>query len=277
MHIWLITVNYGDPAPTASLLESLQACQKNTLTIKMGIADNASQSTNYNKLNKLKTGSDIEIELFPFAINQFYWPAANQVINKMLTIHGSYPDWIMVCNNDITFQDSNFFKNLEKIDLRKYPILGPKIIGENTRLPLNPFMIKPMSEIKKLYWKIFYASFSISRLLLVIKKLRDRLFYFNNQYDNPGPSPVYAVHGSAILFSKYFFEQGGWLDDNFSLYGEELTVAEIAKQVDCPVSFNPELKLIHQEHTSTQNMDQRFIFNKARESHRYVMSKYINK
>ena len=277
MHIWLITVNYGDPAPTASLLESLQACQKNTLTIKMGIADNASQSTNYNKLNKLKTGSDIEIELFPFAINQFYWPAANQVINKMLAIHGSYPDWIMVCNNDITFQDSNFFKNLEKIDLRKYPILGPEIIGENTRLPLNPFMIKPMSEIKKLYWKIFYASFSFSRLLLVIKKIRDRLFYYYNHSRDLGPLPVYAVHGAAILFSKYFFEQGGWLDDNFSLYGEELTVAEIAKQVDCPVTFNPELKLIHQEHTSTQNMDQRFIFNKARKSHYYVVSKYIDK
>ena len=277
MHIWLITVNYGDPAPTASLLESLQACQKNTLTIKMGIADNASQSTNYNKLNKLKTGSDIEIELFPFAINQFYWPAANQVINKMLTIHGSYPDWIMVCNNDITFQDSNFFKNLEKIDLRKYPILGPEIIGEKTRLPLNPFMLEPMSSIKKFYWKIFYVSFSFSRLLLVIKKIRDRLLYNNNQSKNLGPLPVYAVHGAGILFSKYFFEQGGWLDDNFSLYGEELTVAEIAKQVDCPVTFNPELKLIHQEHTSTQNMDQRFIFKKARESHRYVMSKYIDK
>jgi len=277
MHIWLITVNYGDPAPTASLLESLQACQKNTLTIKMGIADNASQSTNYNKLNKLKTGSDIEIELFPFAINQFYWPAANQVINKMLTIHGSYPDWIMVCNNDITFQDSNFFKNLEKIDLRKYPILGPEIIGEKTRLPLNPFMLEPMSSIKKFYWKIFYVSFSFSRLLLVIKNIRDRLLYNNNQSKNLGPVPVYAVHGAGILFSKYFFEQGGWLDDNFSLYGEELTVAEIAKQVDCPVTFNPELKLIHQEHTSTKKMDQRSIFNKARESHRYVMSKYIDK
>ena len=84
MHVWLITVNYGDPAPTASLLESLQACQKNTLTIQMGIADNASQSSNYNKLNKLKTDSDIEIELFPFSINFFYWPAANQVINKII-------------------------------------------------------------------------------------------------------------------------------------------------------------------------------------------------
>ena len=276
MHVWLITVNYGDPAPTANLLESLRACQKNTLTIQMGIADNASQDANYNKLNKLIIASDVEIELFPFSINQFYWPAANRVINKMLAIHGSYPDWIMVCNNDIKFQDSNFFKNLEKIDLRKYPILGPEIIAENTRLPLNPFMVEPMSTIKKLYWKIFYVSFSFSRLLLVVKKIRDRLFY-NNQPKNIGLLPVYAVHGAAILFSKYFFEQGGCLDDNFSLYGEELTVAEIAKQVDCPVTFNPELKLIHQEHTSTQNMDQRFIFKKARKSHYYVMSKYIDK
>ena len=277
MRVWLITVNYGDPRPTASLLKSLQACQKNTLDIQIGIADNVSQDANYNKLNKLKTASDIEIELFPFSINQFYWPAANQVINKMLAIHGSYPDWIMVCNNDITFQDSNFFKNLEKIDLRKYPILGPEIIGEKTGLPLNPFMLEPMSSIKKFYWKIFYVSFSFSRLLLVIKKIRDRLLYNNNQSKNLGPLPVYAVHGAGILFSKYFFEQGGWLDDNFSLYGEELTVAEIAKQVDCPVTFNPELKLIHQEHTSTQKMDKRSIFNKARKSHRYVMSKYIDK
>ena len=103
------------------------------------------------------------------------------------------------------------------------------------------------------------------------------MLYNNNQSKNLGPVPVYAVHGAGILFSKYFFEQGGWLDDNFSLYGEELTVAEIAKQVGCPVTFNPELKLIHQEHTSTQKMDQRSIFNKARESHRYVISQYMDK
>ena len=72
MRVWLITVNYGDPAPTASLLASLQACQKNTFTIQMAIADNASQDANYSKLNKLKTTSDIEVELFPFSINQFY-------------------------------------------------------------------------------------------------------------------------------------------------------------------------------------------------------------
>jgi len=239
MHIWLITVNYGDPAPTASLLESLQACQKNTLTIKMGIADNASQSTNYNKLNKLKTGSDIEIELFPFAINQFYWPAANQVINKMLTIHGSYPDWIMVCNNDITFQDSNFFKNLEKIDLRKYPILGPEIIGEKTRLPLNPFMLEPMSSIKKFYWKIFYVSFSFSRLLLVIKNIRDRLLYNNNQSKNLGPVPVYAVHGAGILFSKYFFEQGGWLDDIFLFMGKNSPLLRLPSRLIAQLLSTP--------------------------------------
>ncbi len=79
------------------------------------------------------------------------------------------------------------------------------------------------------------------------------------------------------FFPNIFFDKGGWLDDNFSLYGEELTVAEIAKQVGCPVTFNPELKLIHQEHTSTQKMDQRSLFNKARESHRYVISQYMDK
>ena len=70
MRVWLITVNYGDPTPTTNLLASLQACQRSSLRIQMGIADNASQDANYNKLNKLIIASDVEIELFPFSINQ---------------------------------------------------------------------------------------------------------------------------------------------------------------------------------------------------------------
>jgi len=276
MKFWLITVNYGDPTPTVNLINSIKNCIVKQ-EIKVAIADNSSTEGSIKKLNSLKTSINLDIALFPFNKNRFYWSAAKRVIQKMVATHGGPPDWIMVCNNDITFQDSNFFKKLEEINLRKCPILGPEIIGQNSRLPLNPFMVEPMSAIKKLYWNIFFISFSFSRLLLIIRKIRDFLFYSNNKSKITSPLPVYAVHGAAILFSKHFFEQGGWLDDNFSLYGEELTVAEIAKQVNCPVTFNPELKLIHQEHTSTQNMDQRFIFNQARVSHNYVISQYIDK
>ena len=65
-------------------------------------------------------------------------------------------------------------------------------------------------------------------------------------------SPVYAVHGSAIIFSKHFFKAGGKIDKNFKLYCEELSNAEIASKIGCKIFYDPDLKIIHSEHNSTK-------------------------
>ena len=278
MNIKIITVNFGDTNPTKSLVESISLCSL-PKKISISIADNSSTIKSLKKLKKLKSKTKINIEIFSNEKNFYYWPAAKKIISSLCdSKKDTFPNWILICNNDVLFKDKKFFKKLEKIDLVKYPIIGPEIInGKGHRL--NPFMNKPLNFFSRLYWRVYFFSYPSSILISKIKELI-KLLLFNNKVSNIDSTKayeVYSVHGSAILFSSYFFKSGGWLDDNFDLYGEELTVAEIAKKLSIPINYLPNLILNHDEHTSTKNSNQRILFNKARDSYRYINSTYFIK
>jgi len=273
MNLWLITVNYGNIEMTKGLINSLMCCH-NINSIRVGIADNASSDKSIAELEKIMDNAIIDIEIFSFKQNHFYWPAAKKVIFNLKEKWKNYPDWIMICNNDITFVDNEFFKKLQKLDKKNFPIIGPNIKNDSG-LALNPFMVNSMRKFDHLYWSLYFLSYPTSRTIRIIKN------WFQKISSSPGESrlktnsPVYAVHGSAILFSSYFFEKGGWLDDNFEMYGEELTVAEIAKKIALPITYCPDLHLLHHEHTITKKINKKFIFNKSKDAHRYVKSNYL--
>ena len=276
MNIKIITVNFGNSAPTELLIESISSCKK-LHNISISIIDNCSSKESLQELNNLRTNSELNIDIFTNKKNLFYWPAAKKMIESLNNLKKSIPDWILICNNDITFMDKDFFKKLEKINLTKYPIIGPKIVNNNGK-NLNPFMIKPFNFISKLYWRLYFISYPISILMLKFKKYI-KLIFLNSKTQNTKhhKKQVYSVHGAAILFSSHFFKSGGWLDDNFELYGEELTVAEIAKIISIPIYYMPELTIKHNEHTNTKKINKRLLFKKARYSYHYINSKYFKK
>ena len=273
MNLWIVTVNFGDTSTTNSLIESLSTIENIDTTI-VSIADNATSDKSIFELNQIIEKSKLDIKIFSYKKNLYYWPAVKKVINTMKGMIGSYPDWVIVCNNDITFKDKNFFKVLSKTNKEKYPIIGPNIINSKG-FQLNPFMIYPLSRFEKFYWNIYFFSYPLSIIILNIKKLIETYYKKSKAKSITTNQQVYAVHGSAILFSNYFFDKGGWIDDNFEMYGEELTVAEIAKNLNLPITFFPELRIIHHEHKSTRKINRRLLFNKAKKSHRYFQSEYL--
>ena len=273
MTLWIVTVNFENTKPTELLINSLTG-SVNLDSTKVAIADNASSSDSIFELKQILKKTSLDITIFSNKTNLYYWPAVKKVISNLKLKIGSYPDWVIVCNNDIDFSDKNFFSELEKINPKKYPIIGPKIINSHGD-HLNPFMVSPLSKFQKLIWDLYFLSFQLSSLMLLIKK---KFSFFNKKtssFNMAANHNVYAVHGSAIIFSKFFFEKGGWLDDNFEMYGEELTVAEIAKKIDVPVTFIPKLKIIHNEHSSTKMLDHKILFDKAKKTHKYFKSVYL--
>ena len=272
MNLWIITVNFGDTTVTESFIDSLSFVEDNKL-IKIGIADNASSANSRNELNQIINKTKLEAKIFSYNKNYFYWPAIKKVINQLKAENRFYPDWIIVCNNDITFTEKNFFQELSKIDGSTYPIIGPNIINENG-IKLNPFMINPLSKLEKFYWRMYFVSYPLSHIMLGIKKFFRFFIPKKNERNILTNKKVYAIHGSLILFSDHFFNKGGWLDDNFEMYGEELTVAEIAKQLDFSITYFPNLIITHHEHQSTKTIDKRLLFYKAKQSYKYFRSIY---
>ena len=136
MNLWIITVNFGDTMPTASFIDSLSFL-KDKESINIGIADNAASIKSTSELKKLIEKNKMEIKLFSFKKNFYYWPAVKKVIKKLKKLIGTYPDWIIVCNNDVTFPNKNFFEKLAEIDIKKYPIIGPNITNINGKFEIK--------------------------------------------------------------------------------------------------------------------------------------------
>jgi GT2 family glycosyltransferase len=113
--------------------------------------------------------------------------------------------------------------------------------------------------------------------MLIINKCLKSSFSLLKVENKVKEQKVYSVHASAILFSSSFFNSGGWFDDNFELYGEELSVSEIAKKISIPIHYVPKLKIMHHEHTSTKKTNKRLLFDKARKSYHYINSNYLKK
>jgi len=273
MNLWIVTVNYGETSPTKSLIDSLSDVEF-IGSIKVGIADNSASNESTSKLKQLTKARDLDITIFTNKKNYYYWPAAKKTINNLKKKFGSFPDWIIICNNDITFPDKNFFLRLSEINNKEYPIIGPNITNSQGKR-LNPFMIAPLTKLERMFWDVYFFSYPLSGFISYIKNIL-RVFYKRSYSDKlTANQKVYAVHGSSIIFSKHFFQNGGWIDDNFEMYGEELTVAEIAKKLNMPVTFVPQLQIVHNEHSSTKIIKNRFLFDKAKESHKYFKSVYL--
>ena len=272
MRIWLITVNFKKTAPTIELVNSLEKTKLN-FDLKIFIADNEYSLKSKKELIELKENSNLDIDLVFFNENKYYWPAANHILLQNYKIYNHYPDWVIICNNDIVFNDINFFDKLSKFDGKMYNVIGPNIFNSSKK-QLNPFMKNSINYKTKLFWDLYFKSFYLSLLLGFLIKCKN---FFNKDIKNNKIMNVYAVHGSAIVFSKHFFMKGGIIDSKFRLFCEELSTAEISKKIGCSIYFLPSLQLTHRQHSSTKNHNKKQLFMIAKESHQYFIKEYFKK
>ena len=67
---------------------------------------------------------------------------------------------------------------------------------------------------------------------------------------------------------------GGFLDTGFTMYGEEVSTGEIAKNLNLLIYYFPILSLIHNEHQSTRESSLKDNFFKSKETYYYLQKKY---
>ena len=166
-------------------------------------------------------------------------------------------------------------KQLIALDPDKYPVIGPTIYSSITGKNLNPAMAKPINIIGKFYYSILFLNPKTARLIHIIRKMTQKLFYSVFKRSTPTSGKIYAPHGAFMIFSKHYFTRGGWIDDNFKLYGEEITTAEIASNNNLEIHFLPELEVSHVEHSSTGTNIWKDWFYHAKETYKYLRKAYL--
>ncbi|MDI6792497.1 MAG: glycosyltransferase [bacterium] len=272
-----ITVNYKNTYYTHQLVDSLTKLEGFS-ECQVVIVDNESSDKTKTELEKLKMKYPNNISIFYVSDNLYYWRGASFGINKVHSDKNNMPDWVIVCNNDILIEQKDFLKKLNSFGNKKYGVIAPAIISSKTGKDQNPFRINPLSRKEQLKWALFCTNYYIAKLMLFCKDLLVLLKLKSNHKKNSFfEQKIYAPHGSFVIFSKVFFERGGYLDSNFDLYGEENTTAEIAKRIGLPVYYCPFLKVLHCEHSSTGMKFTKQKYYKGKTSYRYFCREYLSR
>ena len=136
------------------------------------------------------------------------------------------PDFTILCNTDITFENGYFLERIVNDPAnKKAEVIGPAIFSTLTSHQQNPIYEKRLSS-KKIQFLLhiynYYPLYIIYQLGTYLKRLIKKSPSNNSQE----PKYVYAVHGSFLIFTKYFFEKGNTLTFPAFMYSEELFIAE---------------------------------------------------
>lgn len=279
--VGLITINYKNTLFTKNLIESLSKL-KEFNSLRIIVIDNSSTTDSKEELEVLRKKYESNIDCFYLPDNLYYFKGAEYALRKVYPSVELMPEWIIICNNDIIIEQEDFIEKLIMLDYRKYGIIAPSIISMESGKDQNPFLVYPYDKKdiikRKILLSNFYVYYLIINLLNLKKKIKTKLFVSDKYSLREGKElRIYAPHGSFIIFSRLYFEKGGYIDTNFDLYGEELTIAEIARRINVPVVYLPFLKVIHMEHKSLGNIISKKKFYMARKAFEYVCREYLNK
>jgi GT2 family glycosyltransferase len=274
--IVIITVNYRGADSTALFLESASQleCFKSAHVI---VVENGSCDGSAERLRPLVAQLD-NVELLESAINRGYFGGANWALQQYLT-RGSRTDWVIICNNDILFDDRQFLSKLFKREPENAQVIAPAIIARLTGLDCNPFLRKRLTAMQLRRYRFWYSNYYLTWIMQLlspyVRILRHLFYFWRPKPQSKKCERIYAAHGSFLIFSRAYFDAGGYVDDGFFLYAEEFSVAEICLRLGLRVVYDPDLRVWHYGNRATGRRLNRSTFEHTRSGLRYALKKYM--
>jgi GT2 family glycosyltransferase len=273
----IITVNFRHAECTLQLLQSASRLERFG-DCHLLIVENNSGDDSAKRIGQAIDGFK-NVDLLISPSNRGYFGAARWAFERYRAHHDS-PDWVIVCNNDIVFDSPAFLAGLLAHDPRSAGVLAPAIVSRLTGFDANPMIAGRPGRVRKLRYRFlvsnYYVAWLTQWLAPVFRKGRRRLQSLDGW---PGRrdsrSRIYAPHGSFFIFSRRFFDEGGFIDDSCFLYAEEISVAETCWQLGLPVIHDPELKVSHNDSQTTGRMLTRTSYLRQKEGLRYALGKYL--
>ena len=255
--VCLVTVNYRGTTGIGRLLESLTRLEARQ-RLRVVIVHNGATARSREDLERIVAGYPGRVEVVYSVENLWYWRAAALVIGKELGNPTLGATWFVVCNDDVVFPDPGFVSTLLTLDADTHAVVAPDIVSETTGERQNPFQRSEMGRWELLKWRLYFAHYFVARALLAadaltrpLRRWRRRRTAEPARLHHSREERIHAPHGACIVFARSFFERGGVMDTGFTAYGEEMSVAAIAKRLGLPIVFSPQLKVVHGEHSST--------------------------
>lgn len=274
----VIGVNYGTDDMSQKFVRSLSVVAEDT-DVSIVLVDN-SEGTNSSKLFGKIWADNPDVMCLKPPSNLGYFGGANFGLKEYLACQ-ELPDWVIVSNVDIEFKDEAFFTYLRDVNYGEdLGVIAPSIYSGASQYDYNPYMVSRPSKLEIRFYTLLYCSACVFALYKLLSQMKSQLkcaltskFIYDSNKDL---KVIYAPHGALIIFSKTFFSRGGSLDYPAFLFNEELYVAEIARDVGVHVVYDPNLKVLHREHSSTNWLSLHKSVSYRRNSAVFIAERYFS-
>ncbi len=278
----LITVHYKSTDGVLALMGSIQRAGRAS-EVAVTIADNSAGEDGLSSI-RCAPAQVSNVELLKLATNLGYFGGAQAGLDRFLEEAAELPDWVIVCNHDVLIEDPEFFEKLFRLDPRSAGVIAPRIRVSGTNLDQNPFMRRRPNWLRWASLRFIYSNYWLAAFWHWLSRQKQALrSHWSARRSKTASIPngrrefIYAPHGAFFIFSRRYFEAGGYLDGNVFLYGEEISVAEICRSLGLPVIYEPALCVVHNEHRSTGHVISRFSFECQKNALQYVTSRYLSR
>jgi GT2 family glycosyltransferase len=277
--VLFIPVHYGSSSRTLRLLQSLKRIKWQD-KLNIIVVDNGSTKEARESLRD-EISNIGNARLAESNTNRGYFGGAKWALEQHQKSGRRFPDWLVVCNHDVIVRDELILEKLLARNPDKIGVLAPRILSTVTGLDQNPYLKRRPGRLRIAELRLWLASYQFAQVHEYLAHCRLSLRSWMASKKAPevnaliASETVYAPHGSFIIFSKSYFERGGYIDDGCFLYSEEISVAEICRQVGLPVVYDPELTVFHDEHTATGRDYSRTKYQHAKAALEYLTSRYL--
>lgn len=245
--IGLIIVNYNSAHNTSQFLQDILLQDTSDCSLTIVIADNSPSESELASVRQLY-GNDPRVRFERMPANLGYFGAANHALKTVW----SEPrfNWLIVSNADVRVQQRGFFSKIAH--LAQGGVIAPSIISGQSGLDQNPFLRHRPSLFRMKLNRVVLSSEFLFRLMQAQASVKRsmRATFRNRRSSLSNARSIYAPHGSFVLLNREYFERGGTLDVGAFLFAEEIFVAETCRRLCIPVTYMPELRVVHEEHVS---------------------------
>ncbi len=268
-NILFLLVNYFNEEEVCSFIEKQLKPFENNF-IEIVITDNGSRTSLLNEIERKYSN----ITLVKSGSNLGYFGAANLGLTNYLDRNKEYPQAVIICNTDIRLA-SDFFHELQnKLSDTNFDILGPSIHSILYKHDQNPYIINRIKESKLKFFKFISSTYFLYSLFTLYHVAKSKLSGKANAAPNKSMKP-YAVHGSFMIFNKFFFEKGGTINYPCVLFGEELFIAEQALKLNLNMLYEPALQIEHNEHSTTGAFKSKEAVAYLHQSYSFLLNTYF--
>lgn len=233
--IYIITVNYNQNKYIEWLIDNLDKDIS-----RLVVVDNSEKISNFNCYKYIKTS------------NVGYLKGLIMGVNSIDLNRG---EKIVLCNPDIEISNETI-KYIECYDMNKYDLIAPDIRTKSGDIKQNPNMSKKPNILRKTLFRVEFFSFPIYYTLYIIKSVLRNIKQFKAKkiINNDKVHEIFLPHGSFMIFKSDFFMDIDNSYENIFLWGEEAIFAAKVREAGGKVLYEPKIKVIHDEHSSTKNV-----------------------